>query len=94
MSLVEGEEPAGLVSLGDDNRTQVGQPGIEVVIPALEVSDQGEVSGVQVRHGEPARGKILQESQPSRPAKPTAEEVVHLGRCRCRDDQLTSFLTK
>lgn len=92
MTLVEGEQAMRSVPVRDDNRAEVGETSVEIIISMFEVNDYRVVLGRQAGHGKTPSGKIVQERQPCRTAKSTAQKVIDLGRCWCRDYEFARLI--
>ena len=91
MSLVERQQAAGSISIGDDDGAEVSKADVKVVVPPLQVHDHTVVARVKACDGESPSRQISEKRQPRPTSEAASQKVVHLGRDWGRDDELAGF---
>ena len=86
-TLIEGEEAARGVSLGDDHERRAGQPEPQVAVAGDDVASRPELGPVQALDDERALGQVLEEGELDVRPQPIEDQAVRLGDRELRGDQ-------
>jgi len=78
-TLIEGEEAARGVSLGDDHERRAGQPEPQVAVAGDDVASRPELGPVQALDDERALGQVLEEGELDVRPQPIEDQAVRLG---------------
>lgn len=89
--LIEGEQPASAVLLGENHKRKISQTQVQVSIAIVELQRHGMVLGGEALHAEPVLGQILEEAATRRAPTSPPDQVVDLCRYRSGYDQPASF---
>ena len=92
MPLVEAEQTSGFVALRENRNRAIGKTEAEIGIVGIEFGNRSVVTGLEAGDVVASRGEIAEKGAPGRGAKADAEQVVDLGRDRCRQNQPTLLL--
>lgn len=87
MPLVEAEKALGFVALRENLDRAIGRTEAEIGVAGVEFGNRAVVIGFQACDVIAAGGQIAEEGAPGRFAEADTEQVVDLGRNRCRQDQ-------
>jgi hypothetical protein len=89
---VEAEQTSGFVALRENHDRAIGETEAEIGIADVEIGDRTVIVGFQACNVIALGSQIAEKGAPGRFAKTDAEQVVDLGRDRCRQDQPTLLL--
>ena len=94
MTLVEGEQPPGLVAMRSDDHAQVSEISIKILVAAFEIRDESVLVRFEVSDEESTSGEIFDETQASTAPEPTTEQVVDLCGNGSRQYELARLLSQ